>query len=313
MSKKTEIPLQLRRRTHLLDRVIDNLLPNMYPCDYNSSDHFVEGALDEIRWFLVDVEELQGIERTDIENYILDYKYDELTEYFNERCIVLKNDNLKESIRRILREESNIPKVIARRVTLDELDKIFERSLDVNTEDYENPLTIMYGRSYKAFAKVVIDDMIVELQGELGIPYLDDEDEYNEKYREPLLRHYAPIIKDRYMDITSNSVDESVLKEESNPVSRRIFRRADPKKLDKIFVDGLGIMTARYLQNQHNWHAMTFNKFKQAIVSYLIVDVCTKYVDICYGNGDFYDQVWDFLWNYYSDRIEERWEEIKPK
>ena len=139
MSKKTEIPLQLRRRTHLLDRVLDNLLPNMYPCDYNSSDHFVEGVLDEIRWFLVDVEELQGIERTDIENYILDYKYDELTEYFNERCIVLKNDNLQESIRRILREESNIPKVIARRVTLDELDKIFERSLDVNTEDYENP------------------------------------------------------------------------------------------------------------------------------------------------------------------------------
>jgi len=220
---------------------------------------------------------------------------------------------LQESIRRILREESSIPMAIARRVTLDELDKIFERSLDINTEDYENPLTIMYGRSYKAFAKVVIDDMIVELQGELGIPYLDDEDEYNEKYREPLLRHYAPIIKDRYMDITSNSVDESVLKEETNPVLRRIFRRADPKKLDKIFVDGLGIMTARYLQNQHNWHAMTFNKFKQAIVSYLIVAMCTKYTDICFGTEDFYDRVWEFMSNYYSDRIEERWEEIKPK
>ena len=223
------------------------------------------------------------------------------------------NMNLKESIRRILREESNIPKVIARRVTLDELDKIFERSLDVNTEDYENPLTIMYGRSYKAFAKVVIDDMIVELQGELGIPYLDDEDEYNEKYREPLLRHYAPIIKDRYMDITSNNVDESVLREEINPIARRIFRRADQKKLDKIFVDGLGIMTARYLQNQHNWHDMTFNKFKQTIISYLIVDMCTKYTDICFGTEDFYDRVWDFMSNYYSDRIEERWEEIKPK
>ena len=89
----------------MVDKVINNLLPNMYPCDYNSSDHFVEGVLDEIRWFLLDVEELQGIERVDIENYIFDYKYDELTEYFNERCIVLKNDNLQESIRRVLREE----------------------------------------------------------------------------------------------------------------------------------------------------------------------------------------------------------------
>ena len=107
MNLQENISTQLRRRTHLLDRVIDNLLPNMYPCDYNSSDHFVEGVLDDIRWFLLDVEELKGIERMDIENYILDYKYNELTEYFNERCVVLKNDNLQESIRRILREELN--------------------------------------------------------------------------------------------------------------------------------------------------------------------------------------------------------------
>jgi len=36
------------------------------------------------------MEELQGIERIHIEDYILNYKYDELTDYFNERCIVLK-------------------------------------------------------------------------------------------------------------------------------------------------------------------------------------------------------------------------------
>ena len=86
--------------------------------------------------------------------------------------------NLKKSIRRILREESNIPRVILRRVTLDELDKIFERSLDENTEDYENPLAIMYGQPYKVFAKVVIDIMISELEGNFDIPYINDEDEY---------------------------------------------------------------------------------------------------------------------------------------
>jgi len=117
MSLKETISTQLRRRTHLVDKVINNLLPNMYPCDYNSSDHFVEGVLDEIRWFLVDMEELQGIERMDIENYILDNKYDELTEYFNERCIVLKNDNLQETIKKVLREETEVPSFVRRRVT----------------------------------------------------------------------------------------------------------------------------------------------------------------------------------------------------
>ena len=90
MNLQENIPVHVRRRIHLIDKVIDNLLPNMYPCDYNSSDHFVEGVLDEIRWFLFDMEELQGIERIHIEDYILNYKYDELTDYFNERCIVLK-------------------------------------------------------------------------------------------------------------------------------------------------------------------------------------------------------------------------------
>ena len=74
MNLKENISTQLKRRTHLVDRAIKNLLPNMYPCDYNSSDHFVEGVLDEIVWFLIDVEELQGVERRDIEDYIFDYK-----------------------------------------------------------------------------------------------------------------------------------------------------------------------------------------------------------------------------------------------
>ena len=144
MSKKTEIPLQLRRRTHLLDRVIDNLLPNMYPCDYNSSDHFVEGVLDEIRWFLVDVEELRGVERTDIEDYIFDYKYDEITNYFNERCGDTKKDNLQESIRRILKEtrEDKLKSFLFQR-----FDKVFdELNLKVDYEEDNYVYGIWYDK-----------------------------------------------------------------------------------------------------------------------------------------------------------------------
>ena len=102
LREETKIPTELRRRIILVHRVIDKLLPNMYVCDYNSADHFVTGVLDEITLFKMEVEELKSIERIDIENYIFDYKYDELVEYFNERCT---NKNLQESIRRILREE----------------------------------------------------------------------------------------------------------------------------------------------------------------------------------------------------------------
>lgn len=101
-----------------------------------------------------------------------------------------------------------------------------------------------------------------------------------------------------------------ILREETNPTIRRIIRRADPEKVDKIFEDGLDTMTTRYIQNQDNWHAMNLDKFKTGIVSYVIVDLCIKYSDICFGAGDFYNQVWEFLLSHYSDVMEERWNEI---
>lgn len=109
MDLHENIPVHIKRRIRSIDRVINNMLPNMYPCDYYSAEHFIVGLLEEIRWFLIDNEELRNINRESIENYIQEYKYDELTDYFNERCIVLKNDNLQENIRRILREEDFIP------------------------------------------------------------------------------------------------------------------------------------------------------------------------------------------------------------
>ena len=106
MNPQENIPVHIKRRIHLIDKVIDNLLPNMYPCDYNSSDHFVEGVLDEIFYFLGGEPDFYGIDLFLINDFILDHKYDELTDYFHDHCIVLKNDNLQESIRRILREEN---------------------------------------------------------------------------------------------------------------------------------------------------------------------------------------------------------------
>ena len=101
-----------------------------------------------------------------------------------------------------------------------------------------------------------------------------------------------------------------ILKEEASPTIRRIFRRVDPEKMDKIFGDGLDTMMTRYYQNKHNWTKMNLDKFKSAIVSYVIVDLCIKYSEICFGAEEYYNKVWEFLLNNYSDVMEEKWEEI---
>jgi hypothetical protein len=204
MNLQENISTQLRRRTHLLDRVIKNLLPNMYPCDYNSSDHFVEGVLDEIRWFLLDVEELQGIERADIVYYIIDYKYDELTEYFNERCIVLQNDNLQETIRRILREESKPILMIRRRVPYDDLEREFSESLDMSSNMLRNTNkedgSIM---SLNRFIDVTISILMDGIHYELYSTMPEDSQWYGEAI-ESLKDYYKDRIKSRYKKLVSN-------------------------------------------------------------------------------------------------------------
>ena len=202
MNLQENISTRLRRRTNLLDRVIDNLLPNMYPCDYNSSDHFVEGVLDDVRWFLLDTEELKGIERMDIENYILDYKYNELTEYFNERCVVLKNDNLQESIRRILREELS-PRV-RRRVPYDDLEREFSESLDMSSNMLRNTNkddgSIM---SLNRFIDVTISILMDGIHYELYSTMPEDSQWYGEVV-ESLKDYYKDRIKSRYKKLVSN-------------------------------------------------------------------------------------------------------------
>ena len=204
MNLQENISTRLRRRTHLLDRVIDNLLPNMYPCDYNSSDHFVEGVIDEIRWFLLDVEELQGIERADIVYYIIDYKYDELTEYFNERCIVLQNDNLQETIKRILREESKPALMIRRRVPYDDLEREFSESLDMSSNMLRNTNkddgSIM---SLNRFIDVTISILMDGIHYELYSTMPEDSQWYGEAI-ESLKDYYKDRIKSRYKKLVSN-------------------------------------------------------------------------------------------------------------
>ena len=104
MNPKKNIPIHIKRRIRSMDKVINNMLPNMYPCDYYSAEHFIVGLLEEMRWFLIDNKELRNIDRGSIEDYIQEYKYDELAEYYNERCMESKDDNIQESVKRILRE-----------------------------------------------------------------------------------------------------------------------------------------------------------------------------------------------------------------
>jgi len=199
--------------------------------------------------------------------------------------------NLKKFIRKILREEIEVPLFVRRRFSPEDLEWLVNDVKEL----------IDYGESLDT----AIYDGIREFIKSKKFSDIDEfglENDYWESY----LKYERPLV----IYVKSKlGIHESIL-EERNPTLRRIIRRADPEKINKLFRDGLGIMTTRYLQNKHNWHNMNLDKFKNAITSYVIVDICTRYSEICYGNGDFYNQVSEFIWSHYSDEMEERWEKI---
>lgn len=76
-----------KRRINLIERLIENLLPNMYPCDFNDEDEFVRGVVDEIYYLMNDeLYGIQNLEFSDISDFIFQYKSDELLDYYRERC-----------------------------------------------------------------------------------------------------------------------------------------------------------------------------------------------------------------------------------
>jgi len=199
--------------------------------------------------------------------------------------------NLKESIRRILREETEIPLFVRRRFTLEDLEwlvndvkELIDYGESLDTAIYDGVREFIKSRKFSD-----IDEF--GLEAAYWESYL--------KYEKPLVRY----VKNRL------NIQESVLQEETNPTLRRLLRRGSPENIDRIFESGLEEIANRYIKNKGKWYSMTLKTFRESVIPFVIVDLCTTYEDICTG-GDFYEQTLDFLMKNYSDRIREKWEEI---
>jgi hypothetical protein len=95
--RKESMPIQIRRRIGKINRFVDDVIDNMYVCDYYDEDHFIDGVIFELGHLVNDeVFGLNDIEWMDIYEYIETYRTDDILEYFNERkegCL----DDLNES------------------------------------------------------------------------------------------------------------------------------------------------------------------------------------------------------------------------
>ena len=109
--------------------------------------------------------------------------------------------NLQESIRRVLREETNLIKMILRRVQHDDLEREFEESLDATSNNVFNLIINGGGvMPLDRFIDITVSRLIDRIHYELYSTTPEDSEWYNE-VRDSLKDYYKHRIGVRYTQI----------------------------------------------------------------------------------------------------------------
>jgi len=78
--------LSVRRRSDAIEHVVDNLMENMYTCDYENSNQFIEGVSDELYFYYQDVDDLKDLPYPEIAEFLFNGLFHHITGYWEERC-----------------------------------------------------------------------------------------------------------------------------------------------------------------------------------------------------------------------------------
>lgn len=171
--------------------------------------------------------------------------------------------NLKENIKRILREESSIPLELRRRVSYDDIEEAFDFALERMARSMTDPDSIIYKEkehtTLRLFAKFVIDEMVTYLEQDYfnddNRVYFNDDDFYYNKIRKPLLKRYGKRIKEKYNEVKRGDINESILREE-----RFLSRIEEDTKLEKEIKKVVDLMT-KDDEFPENFYRFTVNSF----------------------------------------------------
>ena len=83
-----KLPNELKRRSQRLDDLIVKVIKDIELCQYNTPDEFIYVVVEELLWELKDDYhgDLNKLDKFDVTQYVYDFKYRELEDYFLESC-----------------------------------------------------------------------------------------------------------------------------------------------------------------------------------------------------------------------------------
>ena len=322
----------LLRRLDMLDYEVESRLGNTFGGIHWSSGNICLFFKNEVDFFETIMEESIDSMYYNYFSHIDDnsgewaHEYLDMVDYIRKKYQykIMKHydDNcgsgsipLKESIRRILKEELNESTYLRRRVAMSSLDEEFYENLDIVTDRFLKLHSRKQSYSFKDFKDAILGYIIEDFHYELTNNRFDDYP-YGEVY-EFLSNHYHDKIKDRYVEVFGGNINESetirrVLREETNvPLSFR--RRITNSDTEEEFLKALDSIDYSRLHNQFspikNISLKTFAK--------LVIDEMYMYLEKDYFSDEdsllfdddkiYHEKIRVPLMNYFGDRIKKRY------
>ena len=258
---------------------------------------------DDNRIYFSDTEEDDKTYHEKIRQPLLRHYGKRIKEKYYE--VMSSNDEeiIQESIRRVLREETNVPLSFRRRITNSDIEEEFLKALDsIDYSRLHNQFSPIKNISLKTFAKLVIDEMYMYLEKD----YFSDEDSllfdddkiYHEKIRVPLMNYFGDRIKKRY---NGNNINES---ESIRRVLSESINKSDEKrnKLIKKIMDN--IIFTEYNHIICGYDVKNDEVFNKPVVNVTFIGgYGTKLWPVTQGIQKMYSDILDEIWNTIYDYI----------
>lgn len=128
INESLDIRPEMRRRIKNLERLVNAILPNLYTCDYQDANNFVQGVADELYWLYLEEEYgLKVLNFEEISHFVFNYMNDELIEYYEDRCgDIMESKNMT---KKVLKENKKLPSFFTRRIDHHKFEKMMRKGI----------------------------------------------------------------------------------------------------------------------------------------------------------------------------------------
>ena len=100
--KILEMNTSIKRRYNKIKDFLFNLMDGMYVCDYDNSEHFMEGILYNAEDYFTDFNDFDGMDKDDFLELLGNEFIDEINSYYNRHC---SEESVNEDLGRWFKEK----------------------------------------------------------------------------------------------------------------------------------------------------------------------------------------------------------------